>query len=70
MEDASGHRTNASELREQERRDDSGARSCSDAREKNLVRVPVTRDEIAILRTFLSAEIDAIIFADQPLQRD
>jgi hypothetical protein len=31
---------------------------------------PVTREEVAILRAFLSTEIDAIIYADEQLPRD
>lgn len=43
---------------------------CTTVEEHGKWSVPVTREEIAILRAFLSAEIDAIIYADTPLPRD
>ena len=70
MDDVSDHKNSdsATELREQsESGADAGTRvgSCD-----HPARVTVTREEIAILRAFLSTEIDAIIYADDPLLRD
>ena len=70
MDDVSDYKnsTSATELREQsEGRVDAGTSvvSCD-----HSARVAVTAEEIAILRAFLSAEIDAIIYADDPLPRD
>jgi hypothetical protein len=70
MDDVSDHKNSdsATELREQpESRADAGTPvgSCN-----HPARIAVTREEIAILRAFLSVEIDAIIYADELLLRD
>lgn len=75
MDDASGHKVDASasETVALTQLGRSGSTSDHDALKAlrdHPVQIPVTGEEIAILRAFLSTEIDAIINADEPVSRD
>jgi hypothetical protein len=48
----------------------SSAIDCIRSGAAGQLQIPVTREEIAILRAFLSDEIDAIIYAVEQLPRD